>query len=279
MLVECATTSTNNDSLSCTSISISQSGSSNRGGGGSSSTTSIYSATSMSSTKAMIPSPPAIAPSSATTAGVVATTAASVNSTIVGGVPPNCSINNSSQDGLSSGSNSCSNSMSTTSNSNSIGTSWRVGGGGGSNSVGLECNGRYGGGSSIDKISNNDLRTDFNHMRSSDYSSTNATATGGSSGGSSSSSNKALHPLGGITSSYKYGSPLSDLKYFKKESPSSKVFDDINSSSKMVDVEACLANTPPHLLIRSLSSLSHHSSQLSTLPRSPEQEQVSFAQA
>ena len=147
-----------------------------------------------------------------TTSFTTTTTMSSGSTTITTSV-------HSISDGISSsggGSNNSSigYSVSTASNSNSIGTSWRGG-------VGAECNGSSGN----------------------------------------------VKPA--ADTSDKFHSSATDYKLGHKPEQQQ------NTGRSMVDVEACLANTPPHLLIRSLSSLSHHSTQLSTLPRSPEQDQVS----
>ncbi|KAF2344830.1 PH domain-like, partial [Trinorchestia longiramus] len=183
----------------------------------------------------------------------------SIPSTAVTVVPAVNLPVNVATDGLSSGSNSCSNSLGNSistnsnsiSNSNSIGNSWRQ-----PKSAEEHCNG--GGSESPWKLQSPlEVRAGSNYPvnRSPAY----------SEGG-------PLHKACSDTTGryIKYGSPLSESKIVKKSN--GKAHCESKSISNMVDVEACLANTPPHLLIRSLSSLSHHSTQLSTLPRPQEQE-------
>lgn len=242
MLVECATTSTNNVSISITTASSSNCNAIN-----------TLSAAATTFNTAVTTSTTTIPTSSITALGN--SNPSGSNASIV--------VSVSTPDGLSSGSNSCSNSIghsiSTTSNSisnsNSIGNSWRVGSD--------HCNGRRG--STEKSLGNGSGDYNLSHARGDAAEFSQSRNIEYRSGATNRSTNDVP------TNYAKYGSPLSEYKYGKELSkPGSG---EQAPAKNMVDVEACLASTPPHLLIRSLSSLSHHSTQLSTLPRSPEREE------
>lgn len=244
MLVECATTSTNNVSISISAASSSHN----------CTVTNTFGAAATTFSTGVTTSTTTIPTSSITALGN--SNPGSATASIV--------VSVSTPDGLSSGSNSCSNSIghsiSTTSNSisnsNSIGNSWRVGSD--------HFNGRRGSAEKSLGNSSGDFNlshsrgdaAEFSHSRNIEY--------------CSGATNKI--PNDAPANFVKYGSPLSEYKYGKELNKSG--LGEQAPAKNMVDVEACLASTPPHLLIRSLSSLSHHSTQLSTLPRSPEREEV-----
>ena len=270
MLVECATTSTNNGSINITSSSTTSHTVT--------STSTSNAVTSIASTRCTSPNNVSQLPAACALA-LQPHNSPPVNTATLSAISGHSPLQQHEE--LSSGSNSCcnsiGNSISTTSNSisnsNSIGTGWHIGNNSNSSLGGLECNGRGSADKSRCPSGGSDLDCNLRGVGGS-YSSSTPSSVGGGRAmhplNTSSSSGNFSNPIG--TPGCKYGSPLSDYKYFKSKETGSKSGDE--SNSRLVDVETCLANTPPHLLIRSLSSLSHHSSQLSTLPRSPEQEQV-----
>ncbi|XP_018011060.1 mucin-5AC isoform X2 [Hyalella azteca] len=255
MLVECATTSSNSNvtnyiSTTFSSISLN-------------SPTCTSSATSCATSAKCTNVNCSTSLGSNTTSGYISNGPSGNDETkvpVISAVLPVVNIaNNSASDLLSSGSNSCSdslgNSISTNSisNSNSIGNSWRFPKNEEEHFNGGNCESPWHLQSSMEARPG----ANYSANRSPVFSESNLLQ-------------KACSDTAGR--SMKYGSPLSESKICKKSN--GKVQCESKSISNMVDVEACLANTPPHLLIRSLSSLSHHSTQLSTLPRPQEQEPV-----
>lgn len=243
MLVECATTSTStaiitsNYTSTYSPVTVSLA----------SSVTSTSCTTTSSATQSVCSSKPSNASSSG---NCTAQSSSAVIDNMSSG--SSNSFNNSLGNSLSTNSNSIS-------NSNSIGNSWRGVKNGSSSS---HCNGS--GGAACEDPWRLQSEVVGGGVADSPVSARSSSTTG------------PLHKVSSDTTGryMKYSSPLSESKISKKSN--GKAYSESKSVTNMVDVEACLANTPPHLLIRSLSSLSHHSTQLSTLPRPQEQETVSY---